>query len=166
MVEFIRTNDRGAFMREARKSTREWNLGDFYFFEPEEEVVHPVSIWATRDWSCAGILAGKQIAMCYNNGQSGQGVDCLIQLIRHGGRWLNADAGFLTEYYSNLGFKEICRGKFGPEFFPARWDDKKHGKPDVVFMAYDLLTFSFRKELPAGYVRTWNEAVILMDSIT
>jgi hypothetical protein len=97
--------------------------------------------------------------MCYNNGKPGQGKDCLLRRVSEGARWLNADEGFLTGHYAKLGFSEVCRGAFGPEFFPERWDVEKHGTPDVVFMAHDFLGES------AGYMKTWDEAVELMDSL-
>jgi hypothetical protein len=166
MIDFCEVFDRRQFLAEARANPREYNLGDPYFFDAEEEKVHPVRIFENKDWSCGGVLAGKQIAMVYNNGKKGQGVSCIRELVRQGGRWLNADEGFLTRYYDSLGFIEICRGKFGPEFFPERWDAENYGMPDVVFMAHKFYMRPLFVGESAGYMKTWDEAVILMDSLT
>ena len=55
--------------------------------------------------------------------------------IANGGKTLDAFDGKLVQMYSSLGFKEVRREPWNPEYKPEGWKDE-WGTPDVVYMEY------------------------------
>jgi hypothetical protein len=55
----------------------------------------------------------------------------------------------LPDLYAKHGFQETGRMKFDAQYAPPEWDEAKHGRPDVVFMARPAAQGSlFPKEYP------------------
>lgn len=70
-----------------------------------------------------------------NGGPKGIAADLVGEAIGKGARTLDCYDGHLPGYYRQFGFEETGRIKFNPEFAHG-WDIEKHGRPDVVFMAW------------------------------
>jgi hypothetical protein len=70
----------------------------------------------------------------YNNSTKGEGSAIIKIAINNGAKKLDCFDGFLPEYYSRFGFKEVERMKWNDDYAPANWDYSKYGRPDVVFM--------------------------------
>jgi hypothetical protein len=45
--------------------------------------------------------------------------------------------GYLTKLYESNGFRVVSRVPFNEEFAPEGWNEKSHGRPDIVAMVYD-----------------------------
>ncbi len=79
----------------------------------------------------------KDLQNVYNNsGKRGSGKHALHHAIKHGAKTLDAFDGHLPKLYAKHGFVETGRLKFNDEHAPKDWNYDKHGRPDVVFMAY------------------------------
>ena len=53
--------------------------------------------------------------------------------IRNGGRHLDHFDGFLTDFYSKLGFKEYKRDKYDPKYDENGEFKSKYGEQDVIY---------------------------------
>jgi hypothetical protein len=79
----------------------------------------------------------KDLQNVFNNsGKRGIGSQALTHAIKHGAKTLDAYDGHLPRLYAKHGFVETGRLKFNDEHAPKDWNYEKHGRPDVVFMAY------------------------------
>ena len=69
-----------------------------------------------------------------NSGVKGAGGAAIDEAISRGGKTLDAFGEPLANIYKQHGFEETGRAKFDPAQAPPKWDTKKNGTPDVVFM--------------------------------
>lgn len=98
--------------------------------------------------------------------KSGLGKHALIHAIKNGAKTLDCFDGKLRELYHKHGFVETGRLKFNDEHAPANWNYEKHGRPDVVFMAYrggsrhdiEKKVGKFPKANKAAYHKSYDEA--------
>lgn len=70
----------------------------------------------------------------FNHGSPGRGREAVEYAIEKGAKRLDCFDGFLVGWYEKMGFREVGRMKFNPDFAPDGWDYDHLGQPDVVFM--------------------------------
>jgi lambda family phage portal protein len=69
----------------------------------------------------------------------GSGKAALVDAVHNGAQTLDCYQGYLTQLYTDYGFKAQSRIEFNPEFAPDGWqtDRDLSKKPDVVFMKFE-----------------------------
>lgn len=71
-----------------------------------------------------------------NSGRPGEGRSAILHAVANGARTLDAYDGFLPGRYAEYGFVPVGALRWNDEYAPPGWDYEKHGRPDIVFMAY------------------------------
>jgi hypothetical protein len=83
----------------------------------------------------AAVTPKGDIQSVFNNsGVKGAGGAAIEEAKNRGGSTLDAFGEPLANIYKSHGFVETGRAKFDPAQAPPKWDTKKNGTPDVVFM--------------------------------
>jgi hypothetical protein len=76
----------------------------------------------------------NEIVSVFNNsGVKGIGSELVNSAIRNGGCYLDHYDDFLSGFYENLGFVEIDRLKFDPQYDPESEFRNKYGELDIVY---------------------------------
>ncbi|KKL82413.1 hypothetical protein LCGC14_1985030 [marine sediment metagenome] len=83
-----------------------------------------------------GITEDSELVNMFSN--KGRGIIPLLMAVEHGARHLNCFDGFLTKFYSQVGFKEYDRVVFDIALAPDGWDYNLYGTPDVVYMRMEV----------------------------
>ena len=80
----------------------------------------------------------SEIVAVHNNESQikGIGKELIKSAIKHGGCYLDCFDGFLPNFYKSLGFIEVSRDKFNPDFDEEGKFEKKYGKQDIVYMVH------------------------------
>ena len=109
----------------------------FYLSNLDEEHLKKCNLILSEDGTVGTAVSPEgDIMNVFNNGeQKGAAREALFEAIKKGGYTLDCYDGFLPPFYAQYGFVEVGRLKFDPKYAPPTWDSKKHGTPDVVFMA-------------------------------
>ena len=72
------------------------------------------------------------VAVHNNTNLRGIGKPLIQSAIKLGGTTLDHYDGFLSGFYSKLGFKETERWPWDDDYAPKDWDKERYGTPDVV----------------------------------
>jgi hypothetical protein len=72
-----------------------------------------------------------------NGGPRGAGKEALIQALTDGAKTGDCFDGFLTQLYTDAGFKEVKRVPWDDQYAPKGWNYLTDGRPDVVYLEYD-----------------------------
>ena len=76
----------------------------------------------------------NEIVSVFNNSDiKGIGNELMTSAIKNGGCYLDHYDGFLSDFYSSLGFEEYERYEFDPQYDPDGKFEKKYGKQDIIF---------------------------------
>jgi hypothetical protein len=76
----------------------------------------------------------NEIVSVFNNSKvKGIGNELMKSAISNGGCYLDHYDGFLSDFYSSLGFEEYDRYKFDPQYDPEGKFEKKYGRQDIIF---------------------------------
>jgi len=88
--------------------------------------------YALKKWNDGSY---SEIVAVYNNEKNikGIGEELMKSAIRNGGRHLDHFDGFLTDFYSKLGFKEYKRDKYDPKYDENGEFKSKYGEQDVIY---------------------------------
>jgi hypothetical protein len=73
------------------------------------------------------------VAVHNNTDISGVGKELVKSAIRMGAKYLDHFDGFLTDFYEELGFKEISRDKYDPKYDEGGKFAKKYGEKDIIY---------------------------------
>lgn len=75
----------------------------------------------------------NEIVSVFNNsGIGGIGKELIKSAIRNGGCYLDHYDGFLSDLYSSMGFEEIDRYSFDPQYDPEGTFREKYGESDII----------------------------------
>ena len=75
----------------------------------------------------------NEIVSVFNNsGIKGIGKPLIESAIRNGGCYLDHYDGYLSDFYGSMGFEEIDRYGFDPQYDPDRTFREKYGEQDVI----------------------------------
>jgi hypothetical protein len=76
----------------------------------------------------------NEIVSVFNNSDvKGIGNELMKSAISNGGCYLDHYDGFLSDFYSSLGFEEYDRYEFDPQYDPDGEFEKKYGRQDIIF---------------------------------
>ena len=76
----------------------------------------------------------NEIVSVFNNSEiKGIGNELIKSAIKNGGCYLDHYDGFLSDFYSSLGFEEYDRYEFDPQYDSEGKFEKKYGKQDIIF---------------------------------
>lgn len=76
----------------------------------------------------------NEIVSVFNNSDvKGIGNELMKSAISNGGCYLDHYDGFLSDFYSSLGFEEYDRYEFDPQYDPDGKFEKKYGRQDIIF---------------------------------
>jgi hypothetical protein len=76
----------------------------------------------------------NEIVSVFNNSDvKGIGNELMKSAISNGGCYLDHYDGFLSDFYSSLGFEEYDRYEFDPQYDPDGNFEKKYGRQDIIF---------------------------------
>lgn len=76
----------------------------------------------------------NEIVSVFNNTNiKGIGNELMESAIKNGGCYLDHYDGFLSDFYSNLGFEEYERYEFDPQYDPEGKFEEKYGRQDIIF---------------------------------
>jgi len=77
----------------------------------------------------------KELVAVHNNESdvSNIGKDLIKSAINNGAEYLDHYDGFLTNFYQLMGFDEISRDKYDPQYDPDSSFANKYGKQDVIY---------------------------------
>jgi len=76
----------------------------------------------------------NEIVSVFNNSDvKGIGNELMKSAINNGGCYLDHYDGFLSDFYSSLGFEEYDRYEFDPQYDPDGEFEKKYGRQDIIF---------------------------------
>jgi len=76
----------------------------------------------------------NEIVSVFNNSDvKGIGIELMKSAISNGGCYLDHYDGFLSDFYSSLGFEEYDRYEFDPQYDPDGKFEKKYGRQDIIF---------------------------------
>lgn len=80
----------------------------------------------------------KEIVAVHNNEPDVKniGKDLMRAAIKYGGCYLDHFDGYLSSFYDSLGFEEIDRDKFDPQYDQDGSFRKKYGAADVIYRKY------------------------------
>ena len=94
-------------------------------------------LFLSEDGKVGGALSKDgDIGNVFNNGgPPGAARTIMLDMVKAGGKTLDAFDGYLPKLYANFGMEETGRMKFNPDYAPPGWDYDRHDNPDVVFMA-------------------------------
>ena len=73
------------------------------------------------------------VAVHNNTDINGVGKDLVKSAIRMGAKYLDHFDGFLTDFYEELGFKEISRDKYDAQYDEGGKFAKKYGEKDIIY---------------------------------
>lgn len=59
--------------------------------------------------------------------------ELMLTALAAGGNKLDCFDGILRVIYSKFGFIPVARVRFDPKFQPENWNEKKFGRPDIIF---------------------------------
>lgn len=93
----------------------------------------------TTDGGMAMVSRDGNLAGLFKDDLNKKGVAPILEKkrIEIGGIKKDNYDGYLTKIYQKSGFKVASRLAFNTGIAPKDWNQKLHGKPDVVFMVYD-----------------------------
>lgn len=102
-------------------------------------------LFVTDDGSAGVALKGDEIVSVYAKKDGAYprcGRALLATAVAQGGRRLDCYDTVLPKLYAEEGFRPVARVRWNDEYAPDDWDydtfdGYNHGRPDVVFMAYD-----------------------------
>ena len=76
----------------------------------------------------------NEIVSVFNNSDiKGIGNELIKSAINNGGCYLDHYDGFLSDFYSSLGFEEYERYEFDPQYDPEGKFEKKYGRQAIIF---------------------------------
>jgi len=81
----------------------------------------------------------KEIVSVYNNEPQIKniGQELIMSAVKNGGCYIDFYDGFLTNLYKSMGFVEIKREKFNPDYDSNGEFRNKYGEPDVVYAVHN-----------------------------
>jgi hypothetical protein len=103
--------------------------------DPNELNQHTLLLSADGKVGSAVSPTGDVQSVFNNSGIKGAGGAAIEAAKTYGGRTLDAFGEPLAKIYKEHGFVETGRAPFDPAQAPPKWDAKKDGTPDVIFMA-------------------------------
>ena len=87
----------------------------------------------------------SEIVAVHNNEPTITGIGNILMqsAINNGGCYLDHYDGFLSDFYSSLGFEEYDRYEFDPQYDPDGEFEKKYGRQDIIFRKHKNCQFNF-----------------------
>ncbi len=80
----------------------------------------------------------KDLVNVFNNsGIPGAGQAAVIDAIKRGAETLDCFAGFLPQYYAQVGFRAYRSDPWNDEYAPVGWDYARLDRPDIIYMRYE-----------------------------
>lgn len=107
-------------------------------YTPEE--LSMMRVFMSQDGRAGFALDGDNIVGVYKGPDSPLddfSMHALALAVQAGGRKIDAYDGPLADIYAQAGFRPVARAPFDLKAKPRGWDARTHGKPDVVYYAYD-----------------------------
>lgn len=123
-------NDYSNFLISLYKSSRDEFLTPY----TEEELKEHFTTYKLKDFDAGfAIKDDGDITSVHNNtGIKGLGGKLIEKAKELGGTKLDHFAGYLDDFYKNLGFEEYDRWTWNDEYAPKNWKYDEYGRPDVV----------------------------------
>ena len=138
--DIYKRNDYASFIAEVARNKRAEFLTPYTI---EEFKKHNVQTFQVEGYEIGFALkpignGDMDIISVHNNTDiRGIGKALIDSAIRMGGTTLDHFDGFLSDFYSKKGFKEIDRYKWNPAYAPQNWDYEKYNTPDVILRRLD-----------------------------
>lgn len=131
-------NDPEAFLDSIKKSSRKEMLTDYTIEDLKDMITfkldgYDIGYALKKDEEGN---YGEIVSVFNNSGIKGVGDDLMRSAIKNGGRYLDHYDGFLSNFYSKLGFEEYKRDKFDPQYDPTGEFRDKYGPADIIYRKY------------------------------
>jgi hypothetical protein len=143
VIEKIRNNDfindPEQFLESIQKSSRKEMLTDYTIEDLEDMKTFKLDGYDIG-YALKQDEEGNygEIVSVFNNSEiKGVGEELVRSAIRNGGRYLDHYDGFLSKFYSKLGFEEYKRDKFDPQYDPTGEFRDKYGEADIIYRRYN-----------------------------
>ena len=139
ILELIKNNDFDSKASDFKKSLDKSKHGEM-LTDYDVKDLKKMKLFKLRGYNIGFALKKKdgkfnEIVAVHNNEPNVKGIGSILMqaAITNGGVYLDHFDGFLTKFYQKLGFEEISRDKFDPQYDEDGSFRAKYGEADIIY---------------------------------